>query len=147
MAAYNFHPALVAFPLALLVIVFLLELGRFTRWRELCQRAAWVNLLFATLFVVLAFLSGYKASELAGELGAAAQAQLETHHGLGRLLMFAIFPACFLGWIRHRATHGRAFFEILYLLTLITCVSLVLLAGFNGGRLVFEHAVGVTAAQ
>lgn len=143
MSPFNPHPPLVAFPLALILTSALLEVGRLTRWRERCGQAAEITLSLAAFFVVMAFLSGYQASELAGELAPQVQEHVAQHHALGRLLLIAIFPTCFLAWLRSRATHARGVFAGLYLLALAVCVVLVVLTGWEGGELVFEHAVGV----
>ena len=143
----NLHPPLTAFPPALLGVVLLLEI--FSLWKRYpkVRAAISINLWLAALFVVLAFLSGYQARELAGGVATAVEEHIEEHHFFGRLLLFAIFPCAILHLAWERAIYAKRAFGMAYAIFFLMCVTLVTLTGLEGGELVFEYGVGVAAQQ
>lgn len=143
----NLHPPLTAFPLALLLVVAILEIVLLfrPRYRDHLQQALAVNLFFAMVAVIAAFFSGYQASDAANQTFRIADDVISTHHSWGRLLLFAVIPCWALELLGRRARYYRPLFRVGYFLLLAICVALVVVTGYLGGQLVFEHGAGVSA--
>jgi uncharacterized membrane protein len=138
----NLHPALASFPPVLILIAAALEIAdRRGRFRTTIR----LHLVLAVIFVTATFFTGYGASETANQTFVVADSVIATHHSVGRLLLFLIFPCAALEVVAHRAVHGRRLFFAAYALTLAACVLLVVYTGYLGGQLVFEHGAGVRA--
>lgn len=140
------HPPLSGFPLTCTTLLLLVELLRLVR----SQPAAWsvlrTFLLWATVVTtVVAFFSGYQASSMVGELSEVATVAVSSHHSWGRLLLFMALCLGVSGWLSGIAVHGRRFFGVVYLVMLLLQTVLVVWVGALGGRLVFQHGVGVVA--
>ena len=141
----NLHPPLAAFPLALLVVVGLLEIVQLIRPRINFGLVIRVNLILAVVGTVAAFFSGYQASDLANQTFQVADDVIAEHHLWGRLLLFVIVPCATLQILATVAQHGRNWFRCAYYISLIAAIALVLRTGWLGGDLVFQHGAGVRA--
>lgn len=144
----NFHPPLSAFPVALIILVAILEMvAALMKKKEVVFQAIHhainVNLAFAGVFVTAAFFSGYQAMESAGILDTARQELVARHHNFGRILLFLIIGTCFLKVVALKARRNSRLFYLLYCIALSLSVTLVICSGFTGGSLVFEHGIGV----
>lgn len=143
---YNFHPPLSSLPFALLGVIGFLELANLLRRSDTLRAAITVNVVLAALGTVLAFFSGYQASELADQTFKIPDDAISLHHACGRALLFAVLPCAAVRIISERATHALGLFRALYYISLAISLSLVVYTGYLGGKLVFEHGAGVSAA-
>lgn len=138
------HPALAGFALPAFTLLLGYELfaafiGDTSQARA---RTFTVIGLISTLFVGLAFLSGYLAGQEVEPTDLRTQF-ISQHHQWGRLLLIssivylAVRIAFMLGLIRSALFRilGPALCAIPFLLAMIT--------GWHGGQLVFKHGVGV----
>lgn len=96
-------------------------------------------------FVVCGYLSGYWARSLAGAGDEVKDALVDYHHTIGTLLLFLAIPCPGLAWLMDRAKFGTVLFRCFYLVLLIATFACTIYAGYLGGKMVFEHAVGVSA--
>jgi uncharacterized membrane protein len=140
------HPPLSGFPLTCTTLLLLVELLYLVR----SQPAAWsllrTFLRWATVVATgVAFFSGYHASSQMGEIPQAASVAVSAHHSWGRLLLFVAIGLGVSGWLSGVAVHGRRLFSVVYLLMLTLHTVLTVWVGALGGRLVFQHGVGVVA--
>lgn len=147
MGNFNFHPPLASFPVALLSVIFFLEIllisRLFSRWGSVLRHTVTVNIILATIAVIATFFSGYRAMDLAILETSRLQDAVAYHQNLGRLLLFSML-ACFAFYvISHKAQYLKNFFWMGYYLLLLLCMMLVIFTGYIGGDLVFTHAVGV----
>jgi uncharacterized membrane protein len=140
------HPAITAFPTALLPLALLLEIWNFFRPSAPISAAARVLVVFGVLGVIAAFISGYQASELADQFFEVPDEPISTHHAVGRLLLFVSIPMLALMWIGSVAVHARKVFLSLYGALLLVSVGLVCYAGYLGGELIFRYGAGVHAS-
>ena len=142
----DLHPPLSAMPLGLIVLAAILEVYYILRPSPMVAYAIGINLVAAAIFSLAAFFSGYSAAETANRTFQVTDQAISEHHTFGRLLLFAIIPCAALKIISAIATHNKAIFRGFYLVFLVLSLSLVLYTGYLGGRLVFVHGAGVSAA-
>jgi uncharacterized membrane protein len=139
------HPPLSAFPFALIVMAAALEvLALRPAWAWL-GRSAGVCIVAGAVFVVLAFLTGYAASEHADQTFQVPDEAIAWHHTVGRLLLFCVLPCAALKVISELAKYGVRGFRAAYFALLAVCLGLVVYTGYLGGQLVFAHGAGVYA--
>ncbi len=138
----HLHPMIVHFPIALLIFGLLADsVGLFFK-KDFFSKAGFYLMIFGTLGVVAAYISGNLAGEGVTEAGPLKQA-LETHEGAAELSV----------WIMAIAAVARISFVALKKYTGIlkwTAFALFLLGvlsiartGYYGGELVYKHAAGV----
>ena len=95
-----YHPPLTAFPAALFTAVVLLELLGIWYKADWVRVTARVNLVLAAGGVLLAFISGYQAIDVAQQTFQVENDVINNHHMYGRLLLFAVVPCVALGLIQ-----------------------------------------------
>jgi uncharacterized membrane protein len=139
----NIHPFLSSFPVALIITAFVLEFFSLFKGTEKWRNVIFINLLFAAVFTLLAFLSGYQAKEIANQTFQVSEDLILVHHYWGRALLFAIVPCLAFHFFMQRSGHVAA--RYLYLLSLALITAIALYAGYLGGELVFSHGAGVKA--
>jgi uncharacterized membrane protein/mono/diheme cytochrome c family protein len=124
--AGRFHLVVIHFPIALVLLVPLLELAGFTyRFEHLRLSSQFVLALATFSATVAAFLGWFLARS------GAFTGRLITQHMWGGV---AVAVACWLCW-RLRARTGEAGFGALYSLALVACVVIVSWTGYRGGQL------------
>ena len=143
---YNLHPPLSSVPITLLVVTILLEIIHIVRPSSGARSAARFTLLFSACSAVLAFFSGYPASDAANQTFLVPDEAISRHHTIGRLFLIAIWPCVAVSWISDRARHAQAMFRGAYFILLFLSASLAIFAGYLGGELVFVHGAGVSAS-
>lgn len=140
----DLHPACSGLPLAGVLLLIAAELlmfvTRLASARDTIRATAVVFCLFA---VTCAFLSGYQASSLAGELQPAVEGAMANHHSLGRFLLINAVLLVTFFWLMRIAVHGKTLMQVLYYLTFLTQVILTVWVGYLGGQLVFSHGINV----
>jgi uncharacterized membrane protein len=70
---------------------------------------------------------------------------ISTHHNFGKTLMFLFIALVVLGFFARRSKYSKNLFLNSYRVLLIFAISLSIYTSFLGGKLVFEHAAGVSA--
>ena len=133
----HFHPMLVHFPIALVVIGFLAELASVYFKKEVClTKVGFYLLLFGTLSAMFAWLTGvFFTSEMSGSAGEIK----ETHEifagiTLGLLVVTTILRL-FLQFRENQDSRLKSLSFILYALAAIS----VSVTGFFGGNLVYNY--------
>jgi len=149
----NLHPAVVHFPIALLLTALALDLGCL-----LLRRLTWVDRAATTLYIlgafgaVAAYLSGDAAADSMLGLPGVAQAALAEHErfALLTLVSAAVTAALRLlvSWLGRRDKRlAIGAFRLLALAASLVTAGLLLVAADHGGALVFEHQLGSTEVQ
>ena len=113
------------------------------KWRDSLAPVVGPLVIMTAIATTCAFLSGYQASSDLVDLAPAVEAELGTHHALGRLLLINSLVMAAFFRVSRSATHGRAVFRSLYFLTLLAHIVLTLWVGHMGGDLVFKRGLGV----
>ena len=140
----SLHPPLSGLPLSFILLLVGVECARSrSKWRDSLAPVVGPLVIATAIGTISAFLSGYQASSALVDLTPAVEAELGTHHALGRLLLInAILMVAFFR-VSKTATHGRALLKSLYFITLLAQLVLTLWVGKMGGGLVFERGLGV----
>lgn len=148
MAIEHLHPAFVHFPVSLCAVgAGLLLYGRI-RDREEAWRCGLAALLIGSALSVPAYLTGQVARAVMedSERFLRAEAAADLHEDMGLLTLGAFVALGILSGLelaRKRATRSGSW----WLPLLATAAALLVAAtAYQGGRLVFEHGVGVRAA-
>jgi uncharacterized membrane protein len=139
------HPILSGVPASFLFFLIVSEILPFTRFQPFATTVRWIAVIALASGCSLAFISGYQASYLAGDISEQANEVLSQHHTFGKLLFInslLLLTALVLGRV---ATRGKVWVQRLYYFSALLEVFLLILTGRLGGALVFEHAVGVVA--
>jgi len=144
----DLHPVLSGLPFAsallLVAAEVLLRFGRTARGAATLQLAA---VSCCVLSSTAAFLSGYQASSMAGELSGQAESAMGTHHALGRLLLLSSLALATFFFLARVAIHGKKLLQALYGVMVLVYLVLTLWAGNLGGQLVFTHGINVKTAS
>jgi len=139
------HPVIVHTPIALIVFSLLFDLvGRFTDvdwWRK----AAFAMLVIGVLGAGAAVLSGNAAEEAAEQQGVPEEA-IEAHEAAGIITLWLGVAAVLARWLAARPGPARGAISLLALVAHLLTAGAVGLAGFRGGKLVYDHGAGVKAA-
>lgn len=149
----NLHPAVVHFPVALLLTAFGLDLACLV-----LRRQTWLDRAATTLYVLgalgagAAYLSGDAAADAMVGLPGVAQAALAEHERFALLTLVAASVTAALrllvSWLgrKDKRTVVGAF-RLLALAVSLATQGLLLVAADHGGALVFEHQLGSAAVQ
>ena len=134
------HPALVHFPLVLLLVSFVLEIVGFIRRDEKFAWAAKLTLVLGAVAALFAFVCGNFAEIWAARDGVA-QEPMEQHELYATitswLFVFLTAGRLFLGPGRGRRWMGA------YLVIMAVGCILLVITGHKGAMLVYQHAAGV----
>lgn len=137
-----FHPQLVHFPIALIIVGLLFEVvGRLTDldwWRK----AAFAMLILGVLGAGAAVLSGDEAGEKAEHAGVA-EAPIDAHEDVAKLTLWLGIAAVVARAVAGRTGSARAAVGALALLLHVATAGALVLTGFRGGKLVYEHGANV----
>jgi uncharacterized membrane protein len=148
----NLHPALVHFPIALLVTAFGVDVTcvvlRRQRWLD---RAATLLYALGALAAGATYLSGENAAESLINVPNAAQTAIYDHEDAAflTLVFFAVVAVMrLLVWYRDRRAAGRTplgLFRVLVLVAALAGQFLIARTADKGGALVYKHGVAVSA--
>ncbi len=139
----SLHPPLSGIPLSFVALLVVIEMLRWTRWGKGIATFTSFVVVATVVSTTAAFFSGYQAVSDLGEISEATEQLISQHHTIGRLLMFNAFALATSHWITSVAAHGKSFFHASYYFFLVVQLVLTMWAGYFGGNLVFEHAIGV----
>lgn len=134
----HLHPAIIHFPIVLLIASVLLDL--YGRWQPAVRRTAWITLLLGTLSAIPAVITGIIAHIPYEET--AVIDSIEQHQWLG-FLTTGIFIALTAWRWRSRRAHGDQTASWPYLAVGVLGLVALALVGLTGGNLVYNLGVGV----
>lgn len=147
----NPHAVLVHFPVALLPVALLLDVGC-----VVFRKRIWLDRTAATLYVLGtigaagAYLTGRIASQEMWKIAGEAQATMADHQDLGLLTLLAY---CIVTLLRTLVTWlarddwriKLGFFRLLALVASVAALVLLVVTADLGGALVYRHGMGVGA--
>ncbi len=134
---FSFHPLIVHFPVALFISALGVEaLSLFFKNDTWHQTALHLYVLAAltTPFAVLTGLYEVDRFQLKHHV-------LNLHKNFGLLTMGVSLASLAILWFVSKKNPAN--FRAVFIIVLLLAVGFVSLAGFNGGRLVYEYGVGV----
>ncbi len=136
------HPAVVHFPIVLLVAAFVLDVVGFATGRTGPSAAARWAIWVGTVTTGLAVWSGHHAGEAAQEsLAPMVEALVVRHHDLA---LVTLGGAAVLSLWRLLVRSDVGFkWQLAYLILFAVLLAQLTRTAHLGGRLVFEHGVGV----
>jgi len=137
------HPPVVHFAIALILIGVLFDITGFIFNRESLKNAGFWTIVFGALAVWGAMFTGHYAEELVEEAikGTEAYDLLEEHEEIGEILPWIVsILAGFRVFLNFRP--NKKLF-ILYMAAGIVVAGMVGFQGRLGGKMVYEHGVGV----
>ena len=149
----NLHPAVVHFPIALLVTAVLFDLASLIlRQRPWLAHAAVTLLTLGTLGLVGAWWTGGAAAGEMWSIPGAAQAALADHEEIAELtlLVFLAILAVrlLLAFVSRKATRTPVgVFRIIVIVAALSGLLLVAITADRGGALVYRHAMGVEVSK
>ncbi len=149
-ALSNPHPAVIHFPVALLLTAALFDAGCVILRRFLwLDRAATSLTVLGTIALGAAYLSGERAAEAAAPVVGIAQGVLADHQDLALLSLYAWSAALvlrlYVTWIgRHDLEVQLGIFRLAALVLSLAAATLLVLTAYHGGQLVFDHGLGVS---
>ena len=139
----SLHPVCSGFPVAVLTLLVVNELLVFFKREQSGIRIRFFLVCSLAFGSSCAFLTGYEASSLAGDLSEKVLALLSRHHATGRLLLINAFLISVFFWLSTFARYNQRLFHIAYYLTIFIQIGLTMYVGMLGGSLVFDCGVGV----
>lgn len=133
----HLHPALVHFPVALFVSALMMEAASFLFKKESFHRSAIHLYALACILAPLVVWTGFEEAEH----NHLKHPVLSWHRNFALATLWTSWIGAGLFWLVQQRfkKYARTVFVIFLLLT----AGLVTLAAYNGGRLVYEYAVGV----
>jgi len=145
----NLHPAIVHFPLALLVTALFFDLlAIFSRSRRWLDHGATLLYCLAGVGAAAAWLSGLKAADSMWSMPGPAHAALSEHQDLGLQTMAAAIALTafrlFVAWLARK--DQRTPLGLFRMIAIFAAFAVVFLAGVtadHGGALVYRHGMGV----
>jgi uncharacterized membrane protein len=132
----GFHPALVHFPVALVLTALVAEALYMGRKAEWCAHAARFMLVAAAWLSVPSAVAGFAAAE-SETIPAALEGAFAIHRIAGVVVPVLAVLACALGEGARRS--GQVWEQGLYRVVLLLAAAAVLVAGLYGGELVHGH--------
>jgi len=137
------HALFVAFPVALLPIGVLFDLTGLWRKSEALRRTALILLLIGTIVAGGAVLAGLQAED-AIDHGNAIHHLMEEHQELGYFTLGTFAIVVIWRLFRERKMGGKE--RIAAFVLSLVGLGFLIDTGHHGGKLVFEHAAGVSNA-
>ena len=142
------HPAVVHFPIALLLTAALFDAICLVFRRFLwLDRAAAALVILGGIGVGAAYLTGGRAAETAAPVMGVAQGVLADHQDLALLTLYAsgvaIALRLFVSYLgRDDLEVHLGIFRLAALVLVFAAATLLVLTAFHGGQLVYDHGVG-----
>jgi uncharacterized membrane protein len=136
------HPLVVHTPIALIILSALFELAGRAFDGAWWRKAAFAMLIVGVLGASVAVLTGNGAGEAAEKQGVPGQA-VDSHEEMGLLTLWIGIGAVLARALAARPGPLRGGMGALALALHLTCAVTVGIAGYRGGKLVFDHGAGV----
>ncbi len=134
----DLHPIIVHFPIALLMVSFLLSIA--ARWKPAWHETSWMLLVIGGLATIPATITGLIAHAPYEET--AVITVIETHQFLG--IIGTLFTVGVLIWrFRTRLAGHDAGQTTAYLVVAVIGMAWLFVLGGTGGDLVYEYAINV----
>ena len=137
----NIHPLVIHFPIVLLLGAVFFEFLGHIFGNDYVKKTAKVTLLFGTLSLAVAVLTGWLAHQTVPH-SEHSYPVIETHQLLGFLALGGFSGAALFKFILVPKYKSCWIYRIYLLLSLASIVALILGAHY-GGKLVYEYGVGV----
>lgn len=134
----NYHPALAAFPGVICILLLGCEIFSFKFPKILISRLYLISAL--VIFTPFSYFSGKRAHYLISEQQKTLEI-LTTHQLLAKAFLILLIPLCLFG-IASFFNKQKTMLS-LYYLCLIIALGLVFNLSLIGGKLVFEHGLGI----
>ncbi|MGA7837529.1 MAG: DUF2231 domain-containing protein [Ignavibacteriaceae bacterium] len=138
----HLHPMIIHFPIALLMIGFLADLTGVVLKKEFFTTAGFYLLIFGTIGVIAAYISGNFAGEGIEEAGSLKQA-LENHEHAAQLSLWLMVATAVVRIAIVTAKKYTGIFKYAALVLFLAGVLSIVRTGYYGGELVYKHAAGV----
>ncbi len=138
----HIHPMIVHFPIALLIFGFIADLISIIFKKDFFGKAGLYLLIFGTLGVIAAFLSGNIAGDGLTEAGPLKNA-IESHQNAALISLWIMAITTFLRIIFIMIKKYDGVFKWIVLILFFSGVLSIARTGYFGGELVFKHAAGV----
>ena len=137
----NIHPLVIHFPIVLLLVAVFFEFVGHIFGNDYAKKTAKVALLFGTLSLAVAVLTGWLAHQTVphSELS---YPVIETHQLLGFLALGGFSGAALFKFILIPKYKSCWIYRI-YLLLSLASIGALILGAYYGGKLVYEYGVGV----
>ena len=145
MAEVPFHPQLVHFPIAFIILSFIFDLVGALRNSKKWNQFGGIILLLAILTAFAALQSGESAEEMLKPMTDSLHEAVEEHEDLASTTFFFVL---ILGIIRIWFQLKGLFNSWLrwgYVVLIGTAVFMILRVGYLGGKLVYQHGAGVNS--
>ncbi len=139
----HLHPMIVHFPIALLIIGFLVDAVSMVVKRDFLNKTGFILLLLGTLGAIAAYFSGASAAEGVIEAGSLKDA-VEIHKSAAELTLLIVIAAALFRTILVMARKYAGAYKWIAFAVFFAGVLAVSRTGYYGGELVFKHAAGVT---
>lgn len=137
------HPVFVHFPVALLVVAWVLYVLAFFKIQDKpWYFAAWCTLVAGSVMILPAILSGSQAEDAIPAESIAAE--VVSNHEIAAYVV-GWLAIMFTGWASWRQKRWHRAEAGLFLGLLFLLVALVTYTAMLGGELVYEHGIGVTS--
>ncbi len=136
------HPKLVHFPIAFLLGALALDVWGAIRKNEFYHRVAWVQLVLALVFAVLAVVSGLLAANNVPHNDLSHET-METHETLGYIIAAVLLVLFVWRWRLQGNFPQKG--AALYWLVLVIGSGLMVYSSDLGGKMVYEYGVAVKA--
>ena len=139
----EFHPPVVHFAIALVIAGILFDIAGFVLNRESLKNAGFWAIVFGALAVWGAMFTGHYAEELVEDAikGTRAYELLEQHEEIGEILPWIVSVLAGFRIFLNFRPNKKLF--ILYMVAGLVIAGMVGFQGRLGGKMVFEHGVGV----
>ncbi len=138
----HLHPMIVHFPIALLIVGFLSDIGGLLTKRDFFSQAGFYLFTLGALGVIAAFITGGRAGDGIVEEGALKQA-LEIHEEAATLAIWVTSIATVFRIILFFLKKYSGVLKMVSLALGLLAVMAIARTGYYGGELVYKHAAGV----
>ena len=143
LAEVPFHPQLVHFPIAFLLLSFIFDLVGAVRNSDKWNQFGGIILLLAIISAFAALQSGESSKETLNPMTENLQEAVEEHEeSASTTFFFILVLGIFRGWLQLKGVFS-SWLRWGYIILIGTGVFLILRVGHLGGKLVYQHGAGV----
>lgn len=144
MADIPFHPQLVHFPIAFIILSFIFDLvGTLRNSKKWSQFGGFI-LLLAVMTAFVALQSGESAEETLKPMTTVLHEAVEEHEELASTtFFFVLLLGIARGWLQVKGLFD-SWLRWGYVLLMGIAVFMILRVGYLGGKLVYQHGAGVS---